>query len=117
MNPLSMRIDLASGGRIGPGKVRLLELIDETGSISAAGREMNMSYRRAWMLVNSLTEALGTPVVEARKGGRSGGGARLTEAGHEVIRLYRSVESKALEAGATEIRALETLAGGGKPRR
>lgn len=110
---LSLRIDLTSGGRIGPGKVRLLELVDETGSISAAGREMNMSYRRAWMLVNSLTEALGTEVVETRKGGSAGGGACLTDAGRKVIRHYRAAERKAARAGAVNVRALETLARGG----
>lgn len=108
-NPLSLRIDLTSGGRIGPGKVRLLELIDETGSISAAGRGMSMSYRRAWMLVNSLSEALGTGVVETRKGGSAGGGASLTDAGREVVRHYRAAERKAARAGAEHVRALEAL--------
>lgn len=111
---LSLRIDLPTGGRIGPGKVRLLELIDETGSISAAGRGMNMSYRRAWMLVSSLNEALDTPVVETQKGGSAGGGARLTEVGRDVVRYYRRVEEKARSAGGAEIRALEGLVKGGK---
>lgn len=111
---LSLRIDLPGGGRIGPGKVRLLELIEETGSISAAGRGMNMSYRRAWMLVDSLNEALGTPVVETRKGGSAGGGARLTDVGRDVARYYRRVEEKAGSAGRAEIRVLEGLVKGGK---
>lgn len=106
---LSLRIDLPRG-RIGPGKVRLLELIAETGSIAAAGREMNMSYRRAWMLVDNLAEVLGTPVVETRKGGRAGGGARLTDAGRGAIEQYRAMESKAARAGAAEMRSLEALA-------
>jgi len=110
MKALSVRIDLDSGARIGPGKVRLLELIDETGSISAAGREMGMSYRRAWMLVNSLSEALDEAVVETRKGGSAGGGARLTDPGRGVIRHYRAAERKAGKAAAADIRALENLA-------
>lgn len=110
MKALSVRIDLDSGARIGPGKVRLLELVDETGSISAAGRKMGMSYRRAWMLVNSLSEALGEAVVETRKGGSAGGGARLTDSGRGVIRHYRAVERKAGKAAAADIRALENLA-------
>ena len=75
---LSIRIDLPGGRRVGPGKIRLLELIDETGSISAAGRAMAMSYRRAWLLVESLNTGFREPVVDAQPGGRHGGGARLT---------------------------------------
>lgn len=108
---LSLRIDLSCGARIGPGKVRLLELVESTGSISAAGREMNMSYRRAWMLVNSLNESLGTAVVETRKGGSAGGGARLTETGRTVINCYRAMEDKAVEASTEELRVLEALTG------
>lgn len=108
--PLSLRIRLASGARIGPGKVRLLELIDETGSISAAGREMQMSYRRAWLLVESLNEALGMPVVDTQKGGSAGGGARLTESGYAIIKHYRSMEKKALKSGDADLQALEKLA-------
>lgn len=108
---LSLRIDLPSGARIGPGKVRLLELVAETGSISAAGREMGMSYRRAWMLINSLNEAVGTPVVETRKGGSAGGGTILTGAGRRVIDCYRAMEARAAGAVATELAELEALAG------
>lgn len=109
---LSLRIDFPSGARIGPGKVRLLELIGSTGSISAAGREMNMSYRRAWMLVNSLNEALDKPAVETRKGGSTGGGARLTETGRTMIDCYRAMEDKAAGAGDEELRILEALTRG-----
>src|SRR5919108_2663065 len=75
---LWIRIDLPGGRRVGPGKIRLLELIDETGSISAAGRAMAMSYRRAWLLVESLNTSFRERVVDAQPGGRHGGGARLT---------------------------------------
>jgi len=111
---LSVRVDLAPGGRVGPGKVRLLELIAQTGSISAAGREMNMSYRRAWMLVDSLNQALGTEVVETRTGGSAGGGAHLTEAGREIVQRYRALEAKAGRAAAPDIEALEALARRGR---
>jgi len=111
---LSLRIDLPSGARIGPGKVRLLELVAETGSISAAGRQMGMSYRRAWMLVNSLSEGLGTAMVQTRKGGSAGGGARLTEAGRRVILAYRAMEDKAGSAVEGELSALERIARGGE---
>lgn len=105
---ISIRIDLASGERIGPGKVRLLELIEETGSISAAGRAMGMSYRRAWLLVDSLNRALGAPLVTTQQGGASGGGARLTRLAHQVIARYRAIEA---EAEAASRRHLGELIG------
>ena len=73
---LSIRIDLANGTRIAPGKVALLEEIGRSGSISAAGRAMKMSYRRAWRLVEDLNRHLGSPVVETAAGGSGGGGTR-----------------------------------------
>lgn len=107
---LSIRIDLHSGERIGPGKIRLLELIGTTGSISAAGRAMGMSYRRAWLLVDSLNRALGAPVVTTRQGGASGGGARVTELGRELIARYRALET---ETAAATRRQLGPLLPGG----
>jgi len=103
---LSIRIDLESGERIGPGKIRLLELIATTGSISAAGRAMGMSYRRAWLLVDSLNRALGAPLVTTRQGGTSGGGARLTELGHELIARYRRIEAETAAATRRELAPL-----------
>src|SRR5262245_42235900 len=82
---LVLRIYLGNELRLGPGKVRLLELIADSGSISAAGRAMNMSYRRAWILINEMNSAFGTPVVVAAHGGKHGGGASVTSFGHEVI--------------------------------
>lgn len=95
---LSIRIDLESGERIGPGKIRLMELIAATGSISAAGRAMGMSYRRAWLLVDSLNRAFGVPLVETQQGGASGGGAKLTDLGREVINRYHAIEAEAEDA-------------------
>jgi molybdate transport system regulatory protein len=105
---LTVRIDLTKHGSIGPGKIRLLELIGAAGSISAAGRAMNMSYRRAWTLIDSLNRLFKLPVVTAQPGGTRGGGAALTRFGHEVIALYRSIERGATKASASELSALET---------
>lgn len=104
---LSIRIDLAGACRVGPGKMRLLELIDETGSISAAGRAMAMSYRRAWLLVESLNDAFEAPVVAARPGGRRGGGASLTPAGRALLERYRTIERAAAVAVEPHLAALE----------
>ena len=79
---------------LGPGRVELLELIDHHHSISAAARQMKMSYRRAWELVQAMNEAAGVPLVEASPGGSHGGGASLTAKGHQAIRLYRSLLSR-----------------------
>lgn len=103
---LSIRIDLASGARIGPGKVALLEEIARQGSISAAGRALKMSYRRAWELVEDLNRHLGMPVVTTAAGGAGGGGARLTETGEAVVAAYRAVESSAEAAAAAHLSRL-----------
>ncbi|MGH6900455.1 MAG: winged helix-turn-helix domain-containing protein [Geminicoccaceae bacterium] len=104
---LTIRIDFAGGRRVGPGKIRLLELIDETGSISAAGRAMAMSYRRAWLLVESLNTSFRRPVVDAQSGGRRGGGARLTPFGRELIARYRTLERDAVHAAQAHVGAIE----------
>jgi molybdate transport system regulatory protein len=89
---LSIRLDLASGARIGPGKVAVLEEIARSGSISAAGRALRMSYRRTWELVEELNNSLGIQVVETAAGGSGGGGAVLTAAGKALIERYRAIE-------------------------
>jgi molybdate transport system regulatory protein len=104
---LSIRLDFPGGRRVGPGKVRLLELIDQTGSISAAGRAMAMSYRRAWLLVESLNTSFRAPVVDTRAGGRQGGGAKLTPFGRELIKRYRTLEREAFQAAGRHIGAIE----------
>jgi len=91
---------------VGPGKVDLLEAIEATGSISAAARSLGMSYRRAWLLVDTMNRCFRAPLVEAEAGGKRGGGARLTRVGAEVIRRYRRIERDAARAGAADIRAL-----------
>ncbi|WP_424135675.1 winged helix-turn-helix domain-containing protein [Roseomonas chloroacetimidivorans] len=97
---LSIRLDLGDGVRIGPGKVRLLEEIGRAGSISAAGRALGMSYRRAWELVEALNRGLGAPVAETAAGGAGGGGARLTGLGEAVVRTYRAIEAESNAAAA-----------------
>jgi molybdate transport system regulatory protein len=94
MARVSLRIGFPGEHALGPGKVRLLELIGETGSISAAGRAMKMSYRRAWMLIDELNRMFREPLVEARPGGAHGGGAHLTASGRDVVRRYREIEAK-----------------------
>jgi molybdate transport system regulatory protein len=87
------RIRILAGSQIalGPGKADLLRAIDETGSISAAARDMGMSYRRAWLLVHTMNECFREPLVEAVKGGPEGGGARLTKTGREVLSHYQDI--------------------------
>ncbi len=106
MPRLTLRIDFDQDRAIGPGKIKLLELIDSLGSIAAAGRQMGMSYRRAWLLVDSVNRCFRQPVVASQAGGQHGGGALLTELGHAVVQHYRAVESAAQVAGANDIAAL-----------
>jgi molybdate transport system regulatory protein len=107
---LSIRLDLTGGDRIGPGKIALLEAIRDTGSISAGARKVGMSYRRAWLLVEQINAALKEPAVTGASGGRRGGGAMVTPAGEQIIKLYRSIESAAGKSATSEFRALEKLA-------
>ena len=106
MARLTLRIDFDADRQIGPGKIKLLELIDATGSISAAGRRMGMSYRRAWLLVDALNRCFREPVVAAQVGGVKGGGASLTAAGRAVVAHYRAIEKAAEAAGADHVGAL-----------
>ncbi len=103
---LSIRLDLASGVRIGPGKIALLEEIGRSGSISGAGRALKMSYRRAWELIEDLNKSLGVPVVATSAGGSGGGGASLTEAGEAIINGYRAIEADTAAAAEKHIKAL-----------
>jgi molybdate transport system regulatory protein len=108
-----IRLRLIFGGNamLGPGKADLLERIGETGSIAAAGRQMGMSYKRAWMLVETMNGIFREPLVESARGGARGGGARLTETGVRVLDLYRQLEKRTAEAGHDEIAALHGLLG------
>ena len=104
--PMSiLKIDF-DGRRLGAGKVRLLELIVETGSISAAAKKMNMSYRRAWLLMDELNHMFGRDVIETAAGGSGGGGAHVTEFGLQVVQVFRALEN---EANMLVQRHIETL--------
>ncbi|MBW4046459.1 MAG: LysR family transcriptional regulator [Proteobacteria bacterium] len=104
-----VRLEIKQGTAIGPGKARLLEAMARTGSISAAARELDMSYRRAWLLASSLNQAFKSPLIEASKGGSGGGGALLTPLGYEVLRRYRRMEYRALRAIESDMRAFNAL--------
>ncbi len=104
-----LRIDFPPADRLGRGKILLLELIRETGSISAAGRAMDMSYRRAWLLVDALNRMFSEPSVESQRGGKQGGGALVTPFGEELIRRYREMEEKARLAIGEDLAWLESV--------
>ena len=97
MTPISPRIRIYFGSdlAIGPGRIELLEGVQRTGSLAKAARDMDMSYRRAWLLMRSLNEALLQPATIAAKGGRHGGGASVTAVGKRLIAAYRQFETKA----------------------
>jgi molybdate transport system regulatory protein len=105
---LSVRIDLDAEGRIGPGKIELLEHIHRCGSISAAGRAMEMSYKRAWDLVDEINRICRQSAVERQTGGRNGGGAVLTPFGLSLVARYRRIERDAASAVRGELRALRS---------
>lgn len=107
MASLSVRISLDPDGRIGPGKIDLLEEIAACGSISGAGRKMAMSYRRAWELVEDLNGIFETPVVARQIGGRNGGGATLTPLGFALVTHYRAIEKAAQAIAQTHLDQLQ----------
>jgi molybdate transport system regulatory protein len=100
---LDLRIHLRDQIAIGPGKADLLDSIRRTGSISAAGREMGMSYKHTWLLVDSMNSCFQAPLVHAVKGGKRGGGAALTALGTEVLTCYRHMQTLAAEAIRPEV--------------
>ncbi len=107
MAKLSLRVDLDPSGRVGPGKIVLLERIAALGSIAAAGRSMGMSYRRAWELIGDLNRCFKEPVVATHMGGNTRGGAALTAFGCEIVERYRLIEDKATKAVTDELAALQ----------
>lgn len=106
---LHLRLIFPDRAMFGPGKGELLALIRDTGSISAAGRQMGMSYKRAWSLVEEMNTACRSPLVESARGGAGGGGARLTETGLQALAAYQALVAAAQNAGAPHIAALEAL--------
>jgi molybdate transport system regulatory protein len=104
-----MRVLLDDHIALGPGKVTLLEAIRTSGSISGAARNLGMSYRRAWLLIDELNRLLGEPATVSTHGGSSRGGCVLTPVGEEIVRLYRDIETQAYAHCQSQIRTLSTL--------
>jgi molybdate transport system regulatory protein len=103
-----LRISFPHEDRLGHGKMELLEHIRETGSISAGGRAMDMSYRRAWLLVSEMNRMFKHPVVESQRGGQKGGGAALTEFGEELLARFRQMEQTIRVTLADDLAWLES---------
>jgi len=105
---LMLRVLASDHPAMGPGKAQLIALIDSTGSISAAAREIGMSYRRAWQLVDELNASFREPVVVTAIGGKRGGGAVITEYGRRLVTQFRAMEDKASAAITADIARFET---------
>lgn len=103
---IRFRIDFTKSAFVGPGKIDLLEAIQKSGSLSQAARDLGMSYRRAWLLVDSLKSSFREPVTLASKGGTGGGGVALTTFGERLISSYRAIESDIAKVAA---RRLQTI--------
>jgi len=101
---IRIRIGVGENIAIGQGKADLLESIGRTGSISAAARELGMSYRKAWMLVDEMNQCFPSPVVTAAKGGLRGGGAVVTGLGQEALTRFRRIQAKAMAAIEADVR-------------
>lgn len=110
-----LRIDFPHAERLGRGKMMLLEKIRETGSISAAGRAMDMSYRRAWLLVDAMNRMFSSLVVESQRGGKQGGGAAVTPFGEELLARFRGMEEKAKAALSADLDWLQANRAKGAP--
>ena len=117
MSRITLRIDLDGHGSIGPGKVRLLELVAEGGSIQKAATAMAMSYAHAWNLIQETGATFGAPLVDGSAGGTKGGGTKLTALGRKVVALYRRAEAQAAKAAQSEIELLKKSAQGKSARR
>ncbi|HEY1091052.1 MAG TPA: LysR family transcriptional regulator [Burkholderiaceae bacterium] len=106
---LRLRIMVDEAIAVGPGKIALLEALAECGSITAAAKQLGMSYRRAWLLIDDLNRALKSPAVATAAGGSGGGGSELTDTGRELVALYRRSEAVALQAAQAEIKQMLKL--------
>ncbi|WP_414475834.1 winged helix-turn-helix domain-containing protein [Microvirga sp. M2] len=104
-----LRIYFDAETMLGPGKADLLQGIQETGSIAAAGRRMGMSYKRAWTLVDTLNHYFRQPLVISSAGGKAGGGASLTPLGIEVLARYRRMQEATDRAVAEDVARLSEL--------
>jgi len=107
MARLTIRVDFETGASLGPGKVRLLEEIEKTGSIRNAAEAAGMSFRQAWLLLKSVEAMFGQPVIATQRGGARGGGSALTELGRLIIASYRQLERASAAAVQRELDTLE----------
>ena len=115
---LHIRILLEDEIAFGPGKADLLEAIQRTGSISQAAKSMNMSYRRAWQLVETMNQSFQSSLVETQTGGTHGGGAVVTEFGHHILNKFREMEKTAMSSIAHEFEQISTqLKNSNKPHK
>lgn len=113
MARLSIRIDFQpSGSALGPGMAELLERIGKLGSIRKAAASMEMSYRKAWLLLQGMHKTFGAPVVATETGGSAGGGAQLTDLGTRLLKTYRAIEQSAAKAVEDEMKSLSVLVQG-----
>jgi molybdate transport system regulatory protein len=103
------RIAFGSKFAVGPGKIDLLRAVAESGSISGAARTLRMTYKRAWLLIDSMNQGFGRPVVERSVGGKGGGGARLTARGEALLRHYDDIERACQKAAAASLALLDAL--------
>jgi molybdate transport system regulatory protein len=106
MTKLTIRVDFDSGASIGPGKIRLLEEVERTGSIRGAAEAVDMSFRQAWLLLKAIEDMFGQPVIITARGGARGGGSALTELGRLAVSTYRALELNAALAGQREVAIL-----------
>jgi molybdate transport system regulatory protein len=100
---VQLRLLLADGKTFGPGKADLLTLIQSLGSIAAAGREMKMSYKRAWDLVEEMNASFRSPLITTERGGQARGGAQVTELGAKVLAHYRMLEERLQQKGDPDL--------------
>lgn len=105
---LRLRIRFGGDDFIGPGKVELLERIAATGSIAAASREMGLSYKRAWSMIETLNAMFDQPLVDSARGGPGKGGAVLTERGRDVLGAYQAIVAVTLEQGGDQMTRLQS---------
>ena len=108
-SPRSLRVTVCTTAAFGPGKADLLEAVDRCGSITAAAKDLGMSYRRAWLLLDSMNKTFCAPVIDASFGGKSGGGSKLTSTGRTVLDIYRRLQGKAEAAVTAELAEIAEL--------
>ena len=106
---LRLRVQYGDGFAIGSGKADILQAVAESGSISAGARSLEMSYRRAWLLIDAMNQCFREPVVDTATGGKGGGGAQITPFGLQVLKAFRAMESNAMAAAAKEMPAFSKL--------